>query len=152
MTDLRLLEAHEVPLLLPRAREFFAEGRIDGALNEAYFVQELSRRLLAQVAFVLVCGQPPFRGAICGVIFQDLATAERCCMEYFWYVAKEERGTLGLRLLVEGERIARERGARRLLMGHHWVGDAVAIENVFKRRSYQPREQIWARDLGEPKS
>lgn len=145
-SDIRALEPYEVPLLLPQAREFFKEGGICGKLNDAHFTSTLTRSLEAKQAIVLVCGVP-FRGAIAGVMFQDLATSDWCCMEYFWYVAKEERGSLGLRLLDAFEKEAKARGALRVLMMHLENERAGNMQKLYERRGYKFREQIFVREV-----
>jgi hypothetical protein len=143
---IRLIQPSEVPLLLPQAREFFKEGAIQGALNEAHFVATLSTQMDAGSMFVLAEGAP-FRGAIGGVVYQDLATGERCCMEYFWYVAAYERGSLGVRLLAEFEKEATARGAVRVSMMHHVTPDSKKFDHVYGRRGYTLREQVFVRTL-----
>jgi GNAT superfamily N-acetyltransferase len=146
MSEIRALQFYEVPLLLPQAREFFKEGGICGELNDAHFTATLTKSLEARQAIVLVSGAP-FRGAIAGVMFQDLATADWCCMEYFWYVAKEERGTLGLRLLDAFEKEAKSRGAVRIVMMHLENERAGKMQQLYERRGYKLREQIFVREV-----
>lgn len=143
---IRLLGSHEVPLLIPQAREFFKEGNICGSLNEPYFIQALTTQIGAGRMFVFVEGSP-FRGAIAGTMFEDLATGELCCMEYFWYVDAHERGSLGLRLLVAFEDEAVRRGARRLLMMHHVTPESAKFEHIYGRRGYTLHEQVFVRSL-----
>ena len=141
---IRLISAAEVPLLLPQAREFFKEGQIQGTLNEPHFIQALTQQMQAGRMFVLAEGSP-FRGAISGAMFEDLATGEPCCMEYFWYVDRNERGTLGVRLLASFEEQAVLRGARRILMMHHVSEQTEKFKHIYERRGYTLREQVFVR-------
>lgn len=139
---LRLLTAAELPLLLPLIRAFFAEGNIPGKLNEPYAVKRLASHVEAGTGFAIADGVP-IRGAICGILYEDMATAERCCMEFFWYVAKEERGSLGIRLLDALEKEAFKRGAVRVVMSHLSTDKTDRFDQMYARRGYTKREQIF---------
>lgn len=141
---IRLITPAEVPLLLPQAREFFREGQIQGNLNEPHFIQALTQQMQVDRMFVLAEGSP-FRGAIAGAMFEDLATGELCCMEYFWYVDRHERGTLGVRLLAAFEEHALCRGARRILMMHHVNEQTEKFKHIYERRGYVLLEQVYVR-------
>lgn len=141
---MNLLLPAEVPLLLPGARAFFAEGQIQGTLNEAHFVKTLAQGIDSGRMFVLSEG---FRGAISGTLFEDPATGELCCMEYFWYVDAHERGSLGVRLLAAFEHEAVRRGACRVLMMHHVSEQTEKFKHIYERRGYVLREQVFVRSL-----
>lgn len=143
---MKTLIAAEVPLLLPGAREFFAEGHIQGKLNEDHFVKALSDGIASERMFVLAEGCP-FRGAIAGAVFQDLATGETCCMEYFWFVGRHERGTLGVRLLAEFEKECVQRGAVRISMMHHVTPESQKFEHIYGRRGYTLHEQVFVKQV-----
>jgi len=145
--DIRLLTADEVPLLLPMIRAFFAEGNIDGTLNEAYATKLLRGHVAAETGFVLVAGLP-IRAGICGIMYPDMATADPCCMEFFWYVSLPERGSsIGLRLLDAWEHEAKRRGAKRLLMAHYLTEKTAQFAKLYDRRGYKKREQIYVKEV-----
>lgn len=139
MSDIRALQSYEVALLLPLARAFFAEGHIEGTLNEAHFVRQLTQQIEAGVG---VAFSADFRGTIAGIFFLDLATADLCCMEYFWYVHAEERGSLGIRLLAALEDECERRGAKRLLM-MHMLDKREQFERLYTKRGYTLKEQVF---------
>lgn len=141
---MNLITAAEVPLLIPQAKEFFAEGEIDGKLDEKNFVKMVTANIEAGTMFVLAEGVP-FRGAIAGVTYKDVATGDVCCMEHFWYVNQHERGSLGLRLLSAFENEAKARGAVRILMMHHVAPGADKFHHLYERRGYRLREQIFVK-------
>lgn len=145
MSEIRLLTSEEVPLLLPLARAFFAEGNIPGKLNEAHFVATLRAHLEHGTGFVFAGGHP-IRGTISGVMFNDMATAELCCMEFFWYVRAGERGAIGLKLLAAWEQEAFRRGAVRIMMAHLETPKTKGFERLYERRGYAKREQIFMRE------
>jgi len=142
LSELHLLTAAEVPLLLPLIRQFFAEGNIPGKLNEPYAVSTLQKHLQVDSGFVIAAGCP-IRGAICGVMFPDMATAEPCAIEFFWYCMTEERGSLGIRLLDAFEKEAFRRGAARVMMSHLSTPKTQRFESMYARRGYVKREQIF---------
>lgn len=143
---MKLLIPAEVPLLLPGAREFFLEGQISGKLNESHFCKVLTDGIETSRMFVIAHGAP-LRGAIGGVLFDDMATGEPCCMEYFWYVHKQERGSVGIRLLDAFEKESKNRGAVRVLMMHHVTNGSERFDHIYERRGYHLREQIFVRSL-----
>jgi hypothetical protein len=145
MSELRLLPAHEVPLLLPGARQFFADGLIAGQLHETHFVTTLAGHIERGSGFVVVAGQP-LRGALAGILFQDLATAETCCMEFFWYVHASERGSLGVRLLAAFEQESFSRGAVRVIMAHFVNEKTSGFEALYTRRGYRMKEQLFQKE------
>lgn len=142
MTSIRKLEPYEVALLLPGARAFFHEGHIDGQLNEAHFVKQLTAQIENGVG---VCFTADFRGAIAAVFYLDLATAELCCMEYFWYVHAEERGSIGVRLLAALEAECERRGVRRLLMMHMVHEASERFDHLYRKRGYVHKEQLYVK-------
>lgn len=145
--DIRLLTADEVPLMTPLIREFFAEGNIAGKLNEAYAVKLLRGHVTAGSGFMLSAGLP-IRAGICGIMYPDMATAELCCIEYFWYVSLPERGSsIGLRLLGAWEQEAISRGATRLLMAHIETEKTAQFAKLYERRGYVRREQIYMKEV-----
>lgn len=142
MSELHLLTASEVPLLVPLIRQFFAEGNIPGKFNEPHAIATLKAHLTANTGFVFAAGCP-IRGAICGVMYPDMATAEPCAIEFFWYCLAEERGSLGIRLLDAFEKEAFRRGAVRVLMSHLATPKTERFESMYARRGYVKREQIF---------
>lgn len=147
MNDIRLIPAEEVPLLLPGARAFFAEGNLVGELNEEHFVKTLQGYVESGIGFVLASGTPPFRGSIAGILYPDFATGELRCMEFFWYVPKEERGFVGVRLLKAFEAEAAKRGAKHLLMMHLVAGQEDKFSQFYTRSGYKMIEQVFSKQL-----
>lgn len=147
MSDIRLLALEEIPLLLPGAREFFATRKLMGALNEAYFVSALKNHSESGIGFVLVCGNPPFRGSIAGAIVRDFATGDPTCLELYWFVCEAERGSVGLRLLKAFEAEAAKRGAKRIIMMNLAGDEMETFTNFYTRCGYQLKEQVFAKEV-----
>lgn len=145
MSDIRRITAAEVPLLLPLARQFMSEGNIPGKLDEAHFSANLQAHLERGTGFVFVA--EPLRGMISGIMFNDMATAELCCMEFFWFVSPSERGGIGMRLLEALEQEATNRGAVRILMGHMVTEKTETFERLFARRGYRVKEQVFLKEV-----
>lgn len=150
MSEIRQLTAHEIPLLLPLARQFhdtLLRGNLNHApLNEAHFQKILKHHLDAGTGFVIV-GGAPIRGMICGIMFEDMSTAELCCMEFFWYVDQNERGSIGLRLLDALEAEANKRGAVRVMMAHLASEGNDRFRKLYERRGFAIKEQIFVKSL-----
>lgn len=153
MSDIRALAVAEIPLLLPLARQFHAtllRGNLnDAPLDEQHFQKNLRHHLTTGSGFVLVAGMP-IRGMICGIMFDDMSTAERCCMEFFWYVDPAERGSLGIRLLAALEAEAESRGAVRVLMAHLASEGLEKFGRMYERRGYALKEQVFVKPLSRP--
>lgn len=147
MSDIRLLTSAEVPFLLEGARAFFREGNLLGELNENHFVKTLQGYIDSGVGFVLVSGNPPFRGSIAGIIFPDFATGKPRCMEFFWYVNQDERGFVGIKLLKAFEDEAKKRGAEHVLMMHLVTSDSDKFSHFFCRSGYQLKEQVFSKTI-----
>lgn len=147
---IRSLPVHEIPLLLPLARRFhesLLQGNLNHApLNEQHFLNVLNTHLGNDTGFVLVAGSP-IQGMICGIMFDDMSTAEKCCMEFFWFVEPAERGSIGLRLLDALEQEARSRGAVRVLMAHLASEQTSKFARLYERRGFQLKEQIFVKFL-----
>lgn len=147
MSQIRHLRPSEAELLLPGARSFFSEGRIMGELNEKSFVDGILACIRNGIGLFLVYGEPPFEGAIGGVIYPDFPTGDLIASELFWYVMPESRGVAGVRLLKEFEKEARIRGAKRLTMMHLDGPRTAGIARLYERLGYCQREQIYAKVL-----
>lgn len=147
MNDVRLLSVEEIPLLLPGAREFFATRRLMGELNEAHFVSALKNQSESGIGFVLVCGNPPFRGSIAGAIVRDFATGDPTCLELYWYTCEAERGSVGLRLLKAFEAEATRRGAKRIIMMNLAGDEMDTFAKFYNRCGYRLKEQVFAKEV-----
>ena len=146
MSELRLISADEIPLLIPLAREFFASGEIAAKLNENHFIETFKAQIESGNVFVIVAGIP-IRGTIAGVIHTDPFGGELTCSELWWFVRKEERGSIGLRLFNEWEVEAKSRGAVRFLMAHLNGSRNDSLDNLFERKGYSKKEQIFAKEV-----
>ena len=149
--SVRPINAEEVEKLEPLIAAFFAEGHIEAEFDPKYSARTL-RSLLAGgsgIAFVAeVDGK--LVGLIAGVIHPDMTSGIPCAGEWCWFVAKEYRGLVGLKLLAAYEAEAERRGARKLVMLHLMNEDGEKVAEVLKRRGYIPREQLFMRTLCQP--
>ncbi|PWT76628.1 MAG: hypothetical protein C5B60_03850 [Chloroflexi bacterium] len=74
-------------------------------------------------------------GAIGGTLSRDLNDHELIAVEQFWYVTHEARGH-GMRLLDEFDKVARLRGAVRVMAGHIHTGRTDLWQKVFQRKGF----------------
>ena len=74
-------------------------------------------------------------GAIGGTIVRDLNDHEIIAVEQFWFVTSEARGH-GLRLLDEFDKVARFRGAKRVLVGHIHAGRTDLWQRILERKGF----------------
>lgn len=144
--NIRLLLADEVSFLLPLARGFYSEGNLPGKLNEQHCIENVRKIIESGNGFVLAAGFP-IQGAICGLMFRDANTADPCCMEHFWYVLPEQRGSIGIRLLDAWEKEAISRGAKRLLMAHIHTDKTSKFTDLYERKGYRMQEQIFSKEV-----
>lgn len=149
MILLRQLTAPEVPGLEPLITNFFNEGNIHGKFDPKYSAKVLQSQIEAGTGFVIVGGDP-ICGGISGLMYEDIATGEKCCAEWFWYVNKEFRGTsLGLKLLNAYEQEAKKRKAVRMLMMHICQGKEhdSQFKRIYESRGYRMKEQIFVKEI-----
>lgn len=144
MTELHFMEAYEVPLLVPRAREFFAEGHLAGTFNPDHWVAWLMKGISQGSVIVVSCGVP-VRGAIGAALYADPATGDQCAAELFWYVGASERGTVGLKLLKTLEGALVRLKVKRLHLVH--LADGEPMGAVFARLGYRPLEHIHVKEF-----
>tara|TARA_R110000868_G_scaffold100489_1_gene276285 strand:- start:71 stop:523 length:453 start_codon:yes stop_codon:yes gene_type:complete len=147
--SIRLLNPSETAALIPGAKEFFAEGNLQGSLNERHFCETISKYINSGVGFCLVDEESGvFRGSIAAAIFPDYATGDVTCMELYWFVPKEDRGLRGVRLLKSFEAEARNRGAKRIMMMHLTSGKYDKFVHFYEKCGYSLKEQVFAKELG----
>jgi len=85
-------------------------------------------------------------GAIGFVFFPSLEDGVLTCSEAFWYVDEEHRGK-GLSLLLHLEKIAKSRGAERLLMIHLNNSMPDKLKSVYERLGFKCIETIYMKQL-----
>lgn len=135
-------------LMLTGAREFFGTGQLQGTLNEDHYVKTLASYTESGVGFVLArVDDGVLHGALGAAIHPDYATGELTAVEFFFYVVKAYRGTLGLRLMDAFEKEAKRRGARRLFLMHLLTEGACNLSTIYSRKGYKLVEHIYAKEL-----
>lgn len=146
MTTVRLITADEAPVLLPGAREFFAEGAMPGKLSEHAFLYHV-QQAIERLGFVagLFKGDV-FCGALGAVCVAEWATGDVVAMEQFWFVLREHRFH-GLKLLDFYEAEAQRRGCVRAYMVHLNNLQADQLDRLFARRGYALVEKVFTKTL-----
>lgn len=145
--EIRQITRDEACLCLPQARVFFAEGAIPGTLNEEHFVTQIQQFMDAGIGlFIAAIDDGQVRGAIGGVAYPDFATGDLTAVELFWFVGPEYR-MVGVKLLIAFERLAKDRGCKRIHMVHLVNYSADKLDQFFERRGYRLTEKAFTREL-----
>jgi hypothetical protein len=105
------------------------------------FLEKMQSFMRSGVGTVL-CAHEGFelRGALAGVMYENVFDGERCATELFWYVwPGAARGT-GSRLLDAFEEWARFRGATRVTMAYMLHNQPEQLAAFYEKRGYRPFE------------
>lgn len=87
-----------------------------------------------------------FIGAIGLVVTPSLEDGVMTCMEAFWYVDKNHRGQ-GLKLLIKGQKVAKEMGAKRMVMMFLENSMPEKVKNVYERMGYNLIQTSYFKEL-----
>ena len=87
-----------------------------------------------------------FIGAIGLVTTPSLEDGVMTCMETFWYVDEKHRGQ-GLKLLLKGEKVAKEMGAKRMMMMYLENSMPSKVKSVYERMGYKYIQTSYLKEL-----
>jgi hypothetical protein len=122
--------------------EFYQEARIPGKFNVETFLNNWQAIIrLGFGALWKFEDEGRIFGMLGGLISPDLCDGTVTANEAFWFVRKQNRGSLGgIRLLDTFERWATEVGARRIIMTHLHKSMPEKLKALFERRGYEELE------------
>lgn len=86
------------------------------------------------------------RGMLGFLQYPDINDGETVITETFWYVLPQHRGD-GLKLLRKFEDVAKERGAKRVIMGHLKALMPEALSHLYTRLGYKELETTYIKDV-----
>lgn len=117
---IRALTVKELPLCLPFGEAFIDEKHLPGPFNADVFLRNWTTFLTSYPSVIFgLWKDEELIGGLGGMIFPDLNTGQSIGIEFFWYVGKEYRGSIGsARLVLRFKKWAKERGAVRWRMIH----------------------------------
>ena len=129
-----LLKAYEVSLTRDICLTFFAESQIKGAPDWQYFSQRIAEMIGLDIGVMFAyLKDNEVVGIICALIYPDLFTGDKVCMETFWYVYPEYRQSpIGIKLLCALENYAAEKDCKRF-----YVGNLKAVNDEKMHRLYE---------------
>src|SRR5262245_4390699 len=87
------------------------------------------------------------KGAIAGVLYENVFDGELCATELFWYVWPGAHKGSGTALLAAFEEWARWRGATRVTMALMLHNMPEALGSFYERKGYQPFEKHYVKRL-----
>lgn len=105
-------------------------------------VAEMGRHLIKQDGLLVSERDGAIVGMIGFIIHNHFMSGETVAGEVFWWVEPEHRGD-GLRLLKEAEKMARERGAKKMQM----IAPTEQVGTVYQRLGYDFVESTFQRSL-----
>jgi GNAT superfamily N-acetyltransferase len=131
------------------ANEFFEESQLPGALDFHYWVKRWGEVFDMKMGTIIAyMNDGELKGFMGALIFPCWMTGHTEALEAFWYVRKPYRGTtIGIKILKEYERWARERGAVRVKMVHLEVINADMLEKIYLRMGYSKLERVYSKEL-----
>lgn len=112
------------------------------------FVKKMKEFMQGGQGIVLCLHQKwDLKGAIAGVIYENVFDGEPCATELFWYVwPGAERGA-GTMLLEAFEEWARSRGATRVTMAYMVHNMPAALANFYEKKGYAAFETHYVKAL-----
>jgi GNAT superfamily N-acetyltransferase len=141
------LTVEQVPLAVEFGPLFWAEGKLPGSFVPAKFVGTWKRATANGSGGIL--GQWS-EGKLVGILgffmWPDINDGELVATEAFWYVKEGHRGN-GVRLLLDYEKLARERGCKRIGMVHLSALKADKLSALYERMGYVPTETHFFKEL-----
>lgn len=87
-----------------------------------------------------------FIGAIGLVFTPSLEDGVLTCMEAFWYVDEKNRGQ-GLKLFLKAEKVAKEMGAKRMIMMYLQNSMPDKVKNIYERMGYKYIQTSYFKEL-----
>ena len=87
-----------------------------------------------------------FIGAIGLILSPSLEDGVMTCMEAFWYVDENHRGQ-GLKLLLKAQKLAKEMGAKRMMMMYLENSMPEKVKNVYEKMGYQLVQTTYFKEL-----
>jgi len=144
---IRLCTTDDLPVVADIGKLFFEEGKLPGKLIPEVFIRTWESFLTSGAGGILLLEND---GAAIGMLgflkYPDINDGETVMSETFWYVKPDQRGG-GLRLLKRFEDIAREQGAKRVIMAHLKNLMPAELEHLYVRRGYKPTETNYLKVL-----
>lgn len=145
---IRPIKIEEIECLNALGFAFFAEAGLPGVFNPAPFGVAVRSILENGSGIVLVAeNEGKIAGVIAGVVYEDFLTGDLISSELFWFVTKEARGSVGVRLLKQFEEQSKLRGAKRILMIHLLSVHSEMLTKLYTLRGYAPIEQTFFKKL-----
>jgi len=126
----------QLQILAPMGLEFWNEMGMPGKFVPELWIESWKSLLHQSTALIIgLMRNQQLMGAIGGTIVRDLNDHEIIAVEQFWFVTSEARGH-GLRLLDEFDKVARFRGAKRVLVGHIHAGRTDLWQRILERKGF----------------
>jgi GNAT superfamily N-acetyltransferase len=140
----------DVPLIAEFGRGFFDESHYArmGVQYDPASVADTLTQLIEGEGVVLVAGEP-WVGIAAAVAFPLYVNNEHLTgQELFWWVKPEARGGhSAIRLLLELERWAHEKGCATFTMVSLSALPQSPANRIYEKRGYVPSEQSWMKEV-----
>lgn len=140
---IRFCSPEDLPVVAEIGRSFFEEGKLPGKLVPEVFETTWTALLTAGAGGILMLedsGDP--RGVLGFLQYPDINDGETVITETFWYVLPQHRRD-GLKLLRRFESVAKERGAKRIIMGHLKALTPETLGHLYTRLGYTELETTY---------
>jgi hypothetical protein len=128
----------------------FAESYGANLMNfKTHIFKEKMAGFMTNKTGIVLCLHEEFelKGAIAGVLYENVFDGELCASELFWYVWPGARKGSGTALLHAFEEWALGRGATRVTMAHMLHNMPERLGAFYERNGYTPFEQHFVKRL-----
>lgn len=135
--------------IIPLGQLFFEECELPGTFNPQVFIETFTELMVNDMAEVWIAEEgTSIVGAIGGLFTRDIFTGDLVAVENFWYVHKDFRRTVGLRLFDRFREQAIARGMRRLQMGAIIHSTSfLGVRELFRKYGMMPLETYFTLTL-----
>lgn len=145
--SIRLCTVDDLEKVYEIGRDFFVEGKLPGRLVKEVFINTWKGFMSTGVGGILALERDKSIIGVLGfLIYDDPNDGERITSETFWYVSPESRGH-GLLLLNKFEQLAKQLGAKRIMMAHMLDLMPQEISHLYVRKGYKPLETNYIKEL-----
>lgn len=128
----------------------FAEMYGAGLMNftSQVFIKKMKEFMGNQVGIVLCLHEDyELKGAIAGVLYENVFDGELCASELFWYIWPGAQKGAGTALLEAFEEWAKDRGATRVTMAYMLHNMPERLAAFYEKRGYRPFETHYVRSI-----
>lgn len=147
--QIKILPESEIKDILPIGKEFIKEANDKFfVLDDEQFIQNWTNLYKSGVGRILIAKiDNQIIGMLGFMVYPDLLSSELIAAETFWFVTKEYRGNVGIKMLEEYEQFVKELGVKRISMAHLKNLNPEKLKTLYKSRGYREMETFFVKEV-----